>query len=244
MRYQPKKIIFQVNYKPKLSFFDKLYKNENIEKKFAHWKTDKLTVTFRDYDHQDSLLISYDRTAYECDSYKKERVEEIVPALLSEVTNFVEDGIFSRIGLRHYYLIEQHMSFSKLAEIINTKLFTERFNDIFDNEINDSAIVIDSKYNNYEVNLNLGPISKKEIPAHLRFNIDNHIDAEPQKRVKILNDVFNKYPEVALFLNIDYYMKKEEISCETLKKFWQEASVDIPKLVDLINSQLFEDKIK
>jgi len=244
MKSLPQKSIFQINYNPKLSFYDQLYKNKNFTSKFPHWKTDRLTVTLRDHDKKHSMLIAYNKIVFESDMYDKKTEEEIISLLISEITNFADDGTFTRFGLRRIFLIKQEMSFSELVEIINLKYFSNGFKSIFKNKIKDSSIIITSPINGNEFNLTLGPMKKEEIPVYMKFNIDNHVDPEPQKRIKILNEIFSNYPDVALYLNIDYYLKREGLNKDNLENFWELSNSDIPQLIDDITSELFKEKLK
>ena len=244
MKSSPLKSIFQINYNPKLSFYDQLYKNEILISKFPHWQTDRLTVTLKDFDKKHSMLIAYNRTAFESDLYDKKTEDEIISLLISELTNFVDDGTFTRFGLRRFYLIKQELSFSELVEIINLKYFSTGFKNIFKNKIKDSSITIISQINGNEFNLHLGPMQKEEIPIHMKLNIDNHVDPEPQKRIQTVNEIFNKYPDVALYLNIDYYLTGDSLNKDNLKNFWKLSNSDIPQLIDNITSELFEEKLK
>jgi len=244
MKHRPQKSIFQIRYDPKLCFFDRLYKNEKLFDKFPHWQTDRLKVTLRDYDKKHSIKIAHDNTTFESDSYHKETEEQMISFLVSEINNFVNDGTFSRFGFRRYYLIKQDMSLQELVEILNLKYFTQDFKKLFNDQINDSTIVITSSVNGNDFRLYLGPMKKEEIPNFLKYNIDNHIDPEPQKRVQILSEIFNNYPDVALFLDIDYYLTGKDLKKDSLEKFWELSKNDIPQIIDDVTSNLFVEKLK
>jgi hypothetical protein len=244
VKYLPRKTIFQIQYDPKLIFYDRLYKNEEITKKFPHWQTDKLIVILKDFEKKHSLTITHNNATYESDLFDKNNEEEIILLLISKITNIVDDGTFSRIGLRRFYLIKQEMSFSELVEIINLKLFTTSFQKILFNPIKDSSIIITSNINDYNYRLILGPMHKGEISKFIRYNIDNHIDPDLGKRVKELGNIFSSYPDVALFLDIDYFITEKNLTQESLMKFWNASKKDINLILERIISMIFEEKIK
>ena len=244
MKYSPQKSIFQIRYDPKLCFYDKLYKNDKLADKFPHWQTDRLRVTLRDFDKKYSITIAHDNTFFESDMYHKQSEEEMISLLISEISNFVDDGTFSRFGFRRYYLIDKEMSFPELVEIINLKYFTNYFKKIFEDQINDSTITIISSINGNDFRLMLGPMKKKGIPNFIKYNIENHIDPEPNKRVQELSKIFKNYPDIALFLDIDYYLTGKGLKKDSLEKFWETSKKDIPQIIGNITSNLFEEKLK
>ena len=244
MKHSPQKSIFQMRYDPKLCFYDRLYKNKKLTDKFPHWQTDRLKVTLRDYDKKHSITIAHNNTSFESDMYHKQIEEEMISLLISEIINFVNDGTFSRFGFRRFYLIKQKISFSELVEIINLKYFTQDFKKIFEDHINDSTITIISSINGNDFRLMLGPMKKEEIPGFIKYNIDNHIDPEPNKRIQELSEIFSNYPDVALFLDIDYYLTGKGLKIDSLEKFWELSKKDIPQIIGNITTNLFEEKLK
>lgn len=244
MKHSPQKSIFQINYEPKLWFYDRLYKNEKLTSKFPHWQTDRLNVTLKDFDKKHSILISHNTTAFESDMYNKTTEEEIISLLISEINSFVNDGTFSRFGFRRFYLIKQEVLFSELVEIINLKYFTENLKKIFKNKVKDSTITIISSINGNDFRLTMGPMKKEEIPNFIKYNVNNHIDPEPQERVQKLSKIFSDYPDVALFLDIDYYLKGKDLKKDALENFWELSKKDIPQIIDNIISVLIEEKLK
>jgi len=244
MSYSPQKSVFEVRYKPKLYFFDNLYKNKKLYDKFPHWLTDKLSVTLRDYDKKHSIKIAHDSITFESDNYNKKNEEEIISMLMSEILNLVDDGIFLRFGFRRFYLIKQEMRFSDLVEIINLKYFTPEFKELFNNQISDSTITIISSVNGNKFRLMLGPMKKKEIPKFIILNIDNHFNPEPNKRVNELNKIFSSYPDLALYLDIDYFLSDKGLNKKSLEKFWELSKTNIPKIIEDVTTNLFEEKLK
>lgn len=103
MKYDPVKTIFQVRYDPKLSFYDRLFKDEEIASLFPDWQTDRLKVTFRDYEKKHSLSVAFNNTVYESDLFYKKNEKEVFKLLSTKMTNFVDDGKFSRFGLRRFF---------------------------------------------------------------------------------------------------------------------------------------------
>lgn len=233
-----------MEYEPRLRFYDKLYKNEKLNEKFPHWQTNGLILTLRDFDKKHSITVAHNNALFESDMYHKQTEEEIISLLISEITSFIDDGTFSQFSFQRFYLIKQEMSFPELVEIINLKYFTQDFKQIFQDKINDSTIVTTSSINGNSFKLMSGPMKKEEIPKFIRYNIDNHTDPEPQKRIQQLSEIFRSYPQVALFLDIFYYLTGKGLGKDSLEKFWELSKKDIPKIIEDITNSLFEEKIR
>lgn len=245
MKYSPRKSIFQIRYDPKLSFYNRLYKNENLSAEFPHWQTDKLSITLRDWNEKKhSIRIAHESTSFESDYYNKQYEEEAISFITNEILNYVDDGTFQRFGFRRYYLIKQDMLFSELAQIMNLKCITQEFKTIFKNQADDLSITILSSINSNDFRLTLGPMKKEEMPKWIKYNIDNHISPEPNQRVKELGKIFEDYPEVAIFLDIDYFLSGKNLTLESLKNFWELSKIDIPKIIEDVVKNLIEKKIK
>lgn len=239
----PVKTIFQIKYESKINFFDRLYKNEELIEKFPHWETDRLRVTLHDFEKKHSLTIAYNNATYDSDLYDKNNEDEIISFLISKITNIVDDGSFSRIGLRRFYLIKQEMSFDELVEIIYLKLFTDDFQKLFINPIENSSITINANYNEYKYRLILQPIQKDEVPKLIQYS-DYHLERDLPKRMEELNKIFFSYPDVALLLDIDYFLVEKKLRQESLIKFWDTSRRDINHIIKNIISMIFEEKIK
>ena len=81
LKTEIEKVIFHIAYKPALSFYEKLYKLDDIFVNFPHWQTDRLKITLRDYKKKHSLTIKHDAIIYETDKYLKKSETEIINLL-------------------------------------------------------------------------------------------------------------------------------------------------------------------
>lgn len=241
--WNPVKTIFQIQYEPKLCFYDRLYKHDEISCKFPHWLTDRLKVILKDYEKKHSLLIGHNSSIFESDLFDAKIEEDIISLLLSQITKFVDDNTFSRAGLRRFYLIKQEMSFDELVEILNLKIFSIEFKDIFSNPINDSSIVIVSNIGDYQFRLTLGPMRRNEIPRYIKYNIDNHLDTEPNTRVKELSKIFESYPDVSLYIDVDFFVEQKELKQTDIITFWAISKKEIDTLVENTVAMIFKEKV-
>lgn len=244
MEYRPEKTIFRIDYQPKLSFYEKLYKDLKITEKFPHWQTDRLKIILKDFDFNHSLTIAHNHTVYESDNYNNKKEEEIISLLLNDILNIVDDSLFTRFGLRRFFLIKQNMEFEELVEIINLKFFTDSFKKHFINKIVDSTITIDTYINDYKVKITMGPMKKVEITRFIKYNIDNHIDPDPIKRVAAMDELFNSYPDISFYLDVDYSLYSDNLKKTQIDEFLTKYKQDIPPLVKGIIIDLFQEKIR
>jgi len=244
MKYCPQKTILQINYKPKLCYFERLYKNISFSDKFPHWETDRIRVTFKDYDNKCSLTMAHDKITFESDQYNREVEKDLISLLISEILNIVDDETFTRFGLRYQFLIKQELTFPELVEIINLKYFSENFKKLFDSEISDSAITIDHYRDNKKFKIIIGAMKKEEISRYIIYIINNHITPELYKRVEELNQIGNSFPDVSLFIDIDNSFSGDKLNKGQLEEFWKTAQADIPSITERIADNLFEEKIK
>jgi uncharacterized protein (TIGR04255 family) len=97
-----------------------------------------------------------------------------------------------RIGIRSFYIFPSDSGFSYLKELLFNKLYNVEVNNnkIF-GEITDIAYVINTRKNNCDLHIEIGPLRKEEIMS--RFNFVGKIA-----------------PEVSILLDMDCYKKNIE----------------------------------
>lgn len=244
MKFIPKKTIFKIDYQPKLSFYEKLFQDLSISKKFPHWQTDRLKITFKDFDFHHSLTISYNNIVFESDKYEKAKEREIIDLLVSEILKIVDDDTFTRFGMRRFFLIKQEMSFKELVEIIKLKCFSSSFVTNLNENILDATITVDSEINGNKVKITLGPMIKSEIPRFIQYNVDNHISPDTMTRVNEIERLFSSYPEVSLYIDIDYSMSSESMKKADIVTFLDQYERDVSPLLESIVDDLFKEKVK
>lgn len=245
MRVHPKKTIFRIDYKPKLCFYERLYKELELSKHFPHWKTDRLQITFRDYEKRHSIILAHKHCIYESDKYDKKTEEQILDLILQELPKFVDDGTYIRFGLRRSFLLKTDLTFEQLVDTITEKYFSDSFIEIMAPKIIDSTITVDIPLEEYQAKVTIGPARKEEISMLIKFNIDNHMEPDSFKRAESIKDLYDSYPKVALYLDIDYSRldKNEKMKQTQIEEFLSSHSKDVPKLIDSFESNFFKDKI-
>jgi hypothetical protein len=236
------KSIFQVRYKPSLSFYDRLFSKEAIFKHFPHWQTDRLKITLRDFDKKHSLTMSYESTTYETDKHLKKNEEEIVSLLydnLEEITSF--DNI-NRLGYRVLSLAPVKISFNELVTILNIKLFKKDLFKALNQDPDDSTITITSIFKDIKYRLTIGPMKNTEVPNYINFNIENHVDPSSQKKYSEISELIENYPETSLYIDVDLF-KLQPLTATDIKDFYINASKAYSYLTDELLRYIFEDKL-
>ncbi|XCN71098.1 MAG: hypothetical protein Q3M24_12300 [Candidatus Electrothrix aestuarii] len=244
MRYKPKKTFFQINYFPDLSFYDNIFKKNDIASYFPDWETDRLKITFRDFDKKHSVLLAHNRTVYESDRYNEKEEEKIIKLISSGIKAFAKEHFLQSVGCKRLFLIKQNMSFSDLSDIITLKFYSESLKSLFLSGINDSSVNLKTTIGPNELRVTIGPMKTDEIPNFIKYNINNHIRPETNIRAKELHDIVTGYPEVSLYIETDYLFQTTKMSFSDIDTFWDSAKKDIPSFVNELVNNLFEEKIK
>ncbi len=239
------KTTFQLRYKPDLKFYDLLMSAASQLEIFPHWVTDRLRVQLHDYETHCSVAIQHDSITYNQDSkahtLEKDRIAHIVE-LLPPALNIKD---FVRFGYRKHYLIPVEMSFETLVGILDIKLFSQqdRLKSILPGRIDDLMYRSNFAKDDDKYHLTIGPVTQKEIPQHIPIDIVYHFDPKTAQldHQKIIKD----YPEVAIFMDIDFFiMPPEGLSGDALKDFVVRAPTEIQKLVDSLSAYLLETKLE
>ena len=237
------KSVFQIRYKPLLSFYDKLFSQENIFKYFPHWQTDRLTIILRDYVKQHNLVIKHDSITYETDKYSRKVEKEVLELVESNINNLIAKDNIIRYGHRFFTLIPLDMNFDELVSIINLKFYESGFLSSLKSKPDDSSVMITSKINELSYRMHLGPIKNVEIPKFIKFNIENHIDPGSPTKYSEIAKVFESYPETALYFEMDIYTDKMKKDFP-LSKFNSESITVYNDIIASVKDYIFENKIK
>lgn len=237
------KTIFQLSYKPHLRFYNVLMSAAEKLNVFEDWETNRLFVLLRDFDNHCSVAIRHDSIAYEQDSDKLNMEEDRIQLILRELPNALEIQSFIRLGYRRKYLIPLTMSFESLVNIFNVKLFSqsEKLRDILPSKISDLIYRADYIEEPYQFHLTLGPVRKREIPQYIQYNLENHL--RPQELQEKYQDIIKNYPEIALFIDIDFYRTEKNFNVEYASEFVSIARQKIFEMIDKLNEYLFSQRI-
>lgn len=244
MKYKPKKTFFHINYFPDLSFYDRIFRINDLTSHFPDWETDRLKVTLRDYVKKHSVLLAHNRIVYESDKYNAQEEEKVIKLLCSEVRKLAKENYLQRVACKRQFLIKQKMSFSDLSDIITLKFYSESLTSLFPSGINDSSFNFTTIIGSNELRVKVGPMRKDEIPNLIRYNVNNHIRPEASIRAEELHNIISNYPEVGLYIEIDYSFQNTKMSFSDIDTFWDSAKKDVPHFVNELVTNLFEEKIK
>lgn len=242
MKYKPTKTVMQITYKPKLDYFDKIY-NKPISEYFPDWITDRLKITFRDFNKHHSLTISHNNILFESDKYDKKSEEDVFKLIVDNLVDISEEENFTRFGLRRFFLIKQDISYEELIEIFNLKVYSNDLIDQFKNSISNSNIVIDTYIDDYKIHITMGPMKKDEISRFIKFNIEQHSDPKSMERVNILSQEFNSYPDVSLYIDLDFSLNGEKLNSKQIEEFLSTYNNTVIPLIESLSDNLFKEKL-
>ena len=239
------KTIFQVRYKPNLEFYELLIPTSRKLTTYPHWQTNKLKVTLFDNEKHCNLNINHDSFTYEQDtgdiSLEKKHIDNAIKILPSSL----KISSYSFFGYRRQYLIPVKMSFESLVHVLNIKLFSQdsRLKKIMPKNIEDLTYRIDSIEGEYKYHFTIGPIKKNEIPRYIPYNQELHFKSTNLKNEYL--EIINNYPDIAIFLDVDFYQKSgNKSTLKDMNSFIEIAREKIEKFVSNLNNYLFSSEIK
>lgn len=233
------KTIFQARYKAELKFYELLMPAAQRLHEYPHWETDRLIVTLRDFDKHCSMAIAHDSFSYEQDSQDTAMEEKYVQQVLDELPAALQVDFFTRLGYRRQYLIAVDMPFDGLVRVMNLKLFSqdERLRRIMPVQVEDLLYRIDSRDEPYRYHLTIGPVRKPEIPRYVAYNRQHHLN--PLTSEKEYLAILDKYPEVAVFLDLDLYQESERLQAGEAAPFIADARHKLQSLAEDVSAYLF-----
>jgi len=237
------KVLFQIKYKPDLSFYDRLYSKDKIFSQFPHWQTDRLKVSLRDYEKKHSLTLKHDSITYETDKYVRKNEDEIITLISESIDEITSTDKISRFGHRFFCLAPTDMNFNDLVTILNLKLFKRDFFGPLFNEPDDSTVTVTSSYKELKYRLQVGPMKNFEVPNFIKYNIENHIDPGSIKKYSELSNLVENYPETSLFFDIDFFYL-EPIKSPDILKFYKDTRDAYALISKELLKYIFEDRIK
>jgi len=243
LKHKTEKAVFELRFNPKLDFFDKLFEENVFQSEFEKWFTDRLKITFSDTKKKHSLLINHEKIVYEIDSFDKAIEKEYIDKIIKSYNLFFKNEDLNRIGHRFWILIPiKEMSFEDLNELFNIKVYSEGLlTSLGDNPI-DNLVSIRSKAGDLHYKLDFAPISKIQIPEFIKLNIQSHISQDRFESVKEVNRIYDEYPEVALYLDLDISIEIDDIRKleNNISKFYNDSI----ELREKINSDILNHFFK
>ena len=239
------KYIYQIRYKPSLSFYEKLFKLDKIFSGFDHWQTDRLRISLRDYDKKHSLTIKHDSTTFESDKPSINSAKEIISSVNDNFQEYSNPSEIQRLGCRYMGFIKNELSFIELNEILKLKIFNKEFlNAINKEEIYDHSCVFNTVINSLSCRINIGPIRKAEIPHFIQFNTENHIDQNSRDKYDELAKVYSNYPDHSLFFDLDLFIDNSKTKTFDIIGFFEESHKAFETQIDGLRNFIFQEKIK
>lgn len=237
------KVIFEVRYKPTLTFYDRLMATAELLSEYPHWQTDRLRVIRRDFENHCSLAIQHNSFSYEQDSNSIELEETRIAKALEVLPFNLDIQNCMRLGYRCRYLIPVEFPFEELVAILDVKLLSthDRLRRILPGTTTDLLYRVDLQEPPYSYHITLGPVCKEEVARHIGFNIEQHLDQEG--RAEEYQKILEVYPEVALFVDVDLCRVGDEIPVSEVSTDVELCRSQINTLVEELNTYLFRAQL-
>jgi len=236
------KAVFQARYQPHLRFYDLLMEAAGKFTEYPHWRTNRLDVTLRNPDRHCSLAIKHDSFSYTQDSGDLALEAESVKYIVDELPSALELDTFTRLGFLRRYLLPVDMSFEELASVMIVKLYSQdsRLLEILPPTLEDFMYRIDSADENHRYHITAGPVRKNQIPQLLGFNRDDHLP--PENAVETMHSIESKYPDVAIFFDVDFY-RDGEIPVAEAQEFVETGRSTVDQLVSNLGEYILSTKV-
>lgn len=238
---EPRKTIFQVRYKPQLRFYGLMYDVAQSFEGYAHWITNRLSVTLRDFEQRHNITISHESTSYETDLPKTDTTAKQIGAIVERLPKYVQDGEVRRVGYRQKLFAGVKFGQPELEAILNAKLLNTDFVASLGGEPTDMTIVLIGEIESTSYRITVGPMKRSEVPNFLEFNATQHID--PANIDGTLKDVYAGFPDVALYFDIDCFKIGEAIRLAEVALFAEKAPQLAGTIVDGILRYIFRTEL-
>jgi hypothetical protein len=225
------KSLFQVRYRPELRFFDLLMSAAEKLDGYPDWETTRLSVVLKNYQQRRSVTINHTSITYEQDSADLEMEKREMGRILTAPLGQLKIETLMRLGFRRHCLLPVAMSFEDLVRIMNLKLLSqnENFLRILPRWLDDMLYRIDSTEGDHKFHVTVGPVRKSEIPQFSPIGA-NHLD--PTKSEEERFAIISKYPDVAIFLDIDMYREGTSLPYSLANSFMLAARERVERLAN------------
>lgn len=221
-KFDIQKAVFQVRYKPNLGYYNHMYNHSDLFSDYNNWETDRLRLTFRNFDSKESIVIRHDSIGYETDEFKQSKVEEGADLINEYIKETESDDSITRLGYRTWALCPVEMDFNDLKEILNLKLFNLDFLKLSNNDPTDLTVTIVGEEGDLKYRMMIGPMRNVEVPNYISYNTDNHIDPNSVNKYTEVAKIYSSYPEVSFFMDLDIYKaisKDSKIGKDEIENF-------------------------
>jgi len=232
------KTIFRVDYRPSVTFYDKLYSAAASVKGYPDWWTEGLTLTFQNYAEHCSFRLAHNSTVYTQDlKGNPDTDDQRIRQGIEILALIPKEGDYQRAGLRRMYLAPASMIFGDLVSLVGEKFLaqtTQIKEGICPSPIDVSYVVVFQEAS-AKVRLAAGPMRRDELPSHLQPDTQNNFP--PKERSIPVKDLYSDYPEVSLFTDIDYW--REEVNATELLGAYEDALSLHQKLAQNVINYVF-----
>jgi len=109
-------------------------------------------------------------------------------------------------------------------------------------QVEDLMYRIDFTEKPYGYHVTVGPVRKWEIPRYIGYDLENHLN--PETREGEHQEIKEKYPDVAVFADIDFYQTAEKLSLKDTAPFIDTARQKVQEIINNLNSYLFKAKVE
>ena len=240
---KPSKLIYQVQIKPELGFFD-LVRNAAAQLSgYPDWETDGLSVVLKDTAKRRSLALRHNAVTYDQDT-DDPTDEETGIKQVEEALTYLKIKSAVRFGFRRFYLASVNGTYDELVALTNLKLLSqdEKLLSLLPPKIEDLFYRIDGSDDKNQYRLMAGPIKRDQIPQWIPFNKDANFDAKTKEQTYA--EVLASCPEIAVFGDVDVFRKSDGLAITDATQFVHEARLAADKLMRDLNQYIFSIKIE
>ncbi len=214
------KTVFRADYKPALSFYQKLFPIASELSGYKDWITTGLAITLQDFDERCSVSLAHNFFVYVRDMKPQHDAKFDITrmdAIVNKVPVQLDLDKFQRLGLRCWFLQPVKMKFEQLVFVVNDK-FLLQSKDIKEgicSSPTDVAYTVHFDEGRLKVKLRVGPMKKDEV--EMQFQPDRNSNFAVKERTLPSEELFADIPDVALLMDID--ISQDEIKRDGIKGF-------------------------
>lgn len=237
------KVLFQARYKPTLGFYNLLYTAAAQFSNYEHWETNGLHVLLYDYEKRHTLGIHHNNFFYDWDYGGTELFLDNIREATKQLPSVLQLSGFMRVGLRQQFLIPAQMDLKEVTDILNVKFLAqnEELAELFPNRLRDMSYIAISTEDNLDIRLGLGPMQKVEVPNHIQIDQKHHFSPDQPEDYAA---VFNSYPNVAVFIDIDISSSGQSITPEKALSSIDEIESKLNEKVMFLQDYIFDRQVK
>jgi len=194
----------EYRFKPNLDFYGHMHQiGAPFTEEYKHWETSGLTLTLMNPEDRSSLAIEHNRLVATIDiPIDPEMLEARFHRPFREYQKHVRINQFRRLGVRSISMVGLEFDFEELVDVMQTKLLPrdEALTRIVGTTVTDFMYNVVTEREGNTLHVICGPVRKKEIS---KWYNPTRMATDPDDEIKEI-----AYPNVALFVDCDYYSNK------------------------------------